>query len=114
MGKNAVQYSFSGHETFPFRYPWLKKGFDAVLEDPSVFQRDEAITILGVGKNMVRSIRHWCLTAEVLAESPEGGGVLRPTPTIGKGLGGKPYCFPACCGHARQASSDRRSPRTAG
>lgn len=79
MGKNAVQYSFSGHETFPFRYPWLKKGFDAVLEDPSVFQRDEAITILGVGKNMVRSIRHWCLTAEVLAESPEGGGVLRPT-----------------------------------
>ena len=27
----VVQHSFSGHETFPFRYPWLKKGFDAVL-----------------------------------------------------------------------------------
>ena len=37
----AVQYAFSGHETFPFRYPWLKKGFDAVREDPGVFLRDD-------------------------------------------------------------------------
>src|SRR4051812_32307390 len=28
MGAGAVQHSFSGHETFPFRYPWLKKGYD--------------------------------------------------------------------------------------
>src|SRR5437016_4735236 len=63
-----MQHSFSGHETFPFRYPWLKKGFDAVLADPQVFQREDAITTLGVGKNMVRSIRHWCLAAGVLEE----------------------------------------------
>ncbi len=74
-----MQHSFSGHETFPFRYPWLKKGFDAVREDPCVFLRDEALTTLGVGKNMVRSIRHWCLTAGVLEESPRGGGLLQPT-----------------------------------
>jgi hypothetical protein len=79
MSATAVQHSFSGHETFPFRYPWLKKGFDAVQEDPGVFQRDDATTILGVGKNMVRSIRHWCLTAGVLAESRDGGATLRPT-----------------------------------
>jgi len=75
----AVQHSFSGHETFPLRYPWLKKGFDAVREDPSVFLRDDAITTLGVGKNMVRSIRHWCLTAGVLAESTNNRAALRPT-----------------------------------
>ncbi len=74
-----MQYAFSGHETFPFRYPWLKKGFDAVREDGGVFLRDDAITTLGVGKNMVRSIRHWCLTAGVLAESRDGGPILRPT-----------------------------------
>jgi hypothetical protein len=79
MGVSAVQHSFSGHETFPFRYPWLKKGFDAVREDPFVFLRDHAIITLGVGKNMVRSIRHWCLTAGVLAESRHGGGALQPT-----------------------------------
>lgn len=78
MGVGAVQHSFSGHETFPFRYPWLKKGFDAVFADGNIFLRDDAITILGVGKNMVRSIRHWCLTAGVLDENNgEKGGALR-------------------------------------
>src|SRR5436309_10342574 len=79
MAVGAVQHSFSGHETFPFRYPWLKKGFDAVREDGEVFVRDDAITTLGVGKNMVRSIRHWCLAAGILEENREGLSGLRPT-----------------------------------
>ena len=74
---SSVQYQFSGHETFPFRYPWLKKGFDAVSNDGSMFVRDDAITTLGVGKNMVRSIRHWCLAAGILEESNKEG--LRPS-----------------------------------
>ncbi len=78
MGVGVVQHSFSGHETFPFRYPWLKKGFDAVREDGEVFLRDDAVTTLEVGKNMVRSIRHWCLAAGVVEENPERSG-LRPT-----------------------------------
>src|SRR4051812_35909504 len=77
MGVGAVQHSFSGHETFPFRYPWLKKGFDAVLEDGDVFAREDAITTLGVGKNMVRAIRHWCLAAGVVEEKPGAGTALR-------------------------------------
>lgn len=49
-----------------------------MLADGNVFLRDDAITILGVGKNMVRSIRHWCLTAGVLEENAaKEGGVLR-------------------------------------
>ncbi len=70
-------YQFSSHESFPLRYPWLKKGFDAVLVDGSAFLRDDATTALGVGKNMVRSIRHWCLSAGVVEEGEEDG--LRPT-----------------------------------
>lgn len=72
MGSSSL-YQFSGHETFPFRYPWLKKGFDAALSDAAVFTRDDAITTLGVGKNMVRSIRHWCLAAGVLDEGDREG-----------------------------------------
>ena len=75
--------SFSGHETFSFRYPWLKKGFDAVRADGGVFQNEDAITILGVGKNMVRSIRHWCLAAGLIEEDRQDGekrsSALRPT-----------------------------------
>ena len=61
-----IKPSFSGHQTFPFRYTWLKKGVDAVTSDPAVFTSDRATITLGVGKNMVRSIRHWCITAGLI------------------------------------------------
>lgn len=61
---------FSGHETFPFRTAWLKKAVDAVTADPRVFTREDAFVLLGVGKNMVRSIRHWALVAGVVEEDP--------------------------------------------
>jgi hypothetical protein len=38
-----------------------QKGVDAVRESPGLFREDRAMTVRGVGKNMVRSIRHWCL-----------------------------------------------------
>jgi hypothetical protein len=46
----------------------MKKGTDAVAIDPAVFAADDGMTRLGVGKNMVRSIRHWCLAAEMIEE----------------------------------------------
>ncbi len=64
----SLHPSFSGHETFPFRYAWLKKGLDGITRQPEIFGRDDAIVTLGVGKNMVRSIRHWCLATQVLEE----------------------------------------------
>jgi hypothetical protein len=65
-----VKVSFSGHETFPFRYAWLKKGVDAVDHTPDLFADEESAMVeLGVGKNMVRSIRHWCLATEVIEEA---------------------------------------------
>src|SRR5215212_3704187 len=70
---NAV--SFSGHETFPFRYSWLKKGIDAASQDPAIFSKEEAMSELGVGKNMVRSIRHWCLAARLIREDAVAGGI---------------------------------------
>ena len=63
---DKIKPSFSGHETFPFRYTWLKKGVDAVTDDPTVFSSDQATITLGVGKNMVRSIRHWCTSAGLI------------------------------------------------
>ena len=65
----------SGHETFPLRYGWLKKAYDAVGEmggEPdirAVFGED-AIARFGVGKNMVAAIRHWAQVTGILTESP--------------------------------------------
>ena len=66
--------SFSGHETFTLRHGWLKKAVDAVNEDEQLFAKDSAMVQLGVGKNMVRSIRHWSLAADVLNEVPASRG----------------------------------------
>jgi hypothetical protein len=50
--------SFSGHEKFHCRPFWLKKGYDFVLSGKK-FSDDDAVVALGVGKNMVSSIRYW-------------------------------------------------------
>jgi len=50
--------SFSGHESFVCRQFWLKKGYD-FIQDNGKFSDQMAVVSLGVGKNMVSSIRHW-------------------------------------------------------
>ena len=68
------QLKLSGHETFPLRYGWLKKAFDAVAEEESksskrsVFLADDAIARFGVGRNMVGSMRHWATAVGVIAD----------------------------------------------
>lgn len=54
----SKRYTFSGHETFPCRNLWLKKGYDFVA-DGGNFNAPDAVVHLGVGKNMVGSIRYW-------------------------------------------------------
>jgi hypothetical protein len=48
---------FSGHESFHCRSLWLKKGYDHLKSGYDF--KDEAPILLGVGKNMVSSIRYW-------------------------------------------------------
>jgi len=71
---------FSGHETFPLRYGWLKKVFDAVYpleqggrrsETKELFLNEEAIARFGVGKNMVGSMRHWATACHVIDEDED-------------------------------------------
>ena len=58
--KPGKTYRISGHETFPCRYAWLPKAVRGLQEDPKLFGDEEgAMVKLGVGKNMVRSIRFW-------------------------------------------------------
>jgi hypothetical protein len=52
------KYAFSGHESFPCKTLWLKKGYDFVKKEKD-FNAPESVVDLGVGKNMVASIRYW-------------------------------------------------------
>lgn len=53
---------FSGHQTFPVRYGWIYKIIQEVINKKSISDKEtiEAQMIsMGMGKNMVLSIRHW-------------------------------------------------------
>lgn len=78
-----INFRFSGHQTFAFRYGWLEKGVRGLAADPDLFRRDDAPTQLGVGKNMVASIRHWCEISQLFAPSPNAtsGGNRRFEPS---------------------------------
>ena len=52
------RYSFSGHESFFCKPLWLKKAYDSMNEGVN-FTSADAVAALGVGKNMVASIRFW-------------------------------------------------------
>lgn len=83
---------FSGHETFPLRYGWLKKAYDAVSKaelnsnaPKGVFSSDDAIADFGVGKNMVTSIRHWAVACDIIEEIKDKSGSYHTT-ALGKML----------------------------
>ncbi|WP_432475199.1 DUF4007 family protein [Brucella anthropi] len=75
---------FSGHETFPLRYGWLKKVYDAVTTDgkdvasKSLFSDDNSIARFGVGKNMVASMRYWAAACDVIGDVSTNQIAVRP------------------------------------
>jgi hypothetical protein len=76
--------TFSGHESFPLRFTWLTKavrGCEA-KRNQDLFARPDAMVLLGVGKNMVRSIRFWAVNTGVLEDAGADGRTThyRPSP----------------------------------
>jgi len=60
-----TKYTFSGHDSFQCRQLWLKKGYDYVQKGKN-FNNEDAVVQLGVGKNMVSSIRFWLKVFNVI------------------------------------------------
>lgn len=77
LATQDIRGQFSGHETFPLRYGWLNKVFDAVASSAhgtngNLFSREDAIARFGVGKNMVASMKHWALATEIIEVTNKG------------------------------------------
>lgn len=70
LTKPLYKLSFSGHDSFSCKQFWLKKGYDFVSEKKS-FNSDNAVVELGVGKNMVNSIRYWCKSFNIIDEKDD-------------------------------------------
>lgn len=56
--------AFGRHETFSLRYAWLTKGYREFANKKNR-ANEEAILSLGVGMNMVKSIRYWMRACQI-------------------------------------------------
>lgn len=65
---------FRAHETFFIRKGWLSKGMKYVNLSPDVFvnRNNNPMDVLGIGANMVKSLRYW-LQAVGLTMEPKSG-----------------------------------------
>ena len=83
--RDGYSPQLSGHETFPLRYGWLKKAFDAVQDSKdtednrTVFSGADAIARFGVGKNMVASMRHWANVSGIYYGAARPRSVIETT-----------------------------------
>src|SRR5258708_33622 len=70
-----MTYRVSGHESFTCRYAWLPKVVEQLQHDERLFSDEEnAMVKLGVGKNMVRSIRFWAQSSDIAISNGKGSG----------------------------------------
>lgn len=65
-----------GHEKFVLREGWMTKGIQGVSKDSRIFSGNDGADKLGVGTNMVKSIRYWMQAFEVINEDPKTGTTL--------------------------------------
>lgn len=65
-----------GHEKFVLREGWLTKGIRGVSEDDHLFSGNDGADKLGVGTNMVKSIRYWMQAFDLLNEDTKTGITL--------------------------------------
>lgn len=62
-----IKLKLKRHESFSIREGWLAKGIRNVKENSKTFSSAEATDILGIGTNMVKSLRYW-MSATCLAK----------------------------------------------
>lgn len=73
---------FRGHETFFIRKGWLTKGMKYVKRHPDVFvsKEEKPMDVLGIGTNMVKSLRYWMQAVGITKEPTHGKRVQQFTP----------------------------------
>lgn len=54
------------HESFSIREGWLSKGLLAVKNNSRVFSMDDATDVLGIGTNMVKSLKYWLYATNLI------------------------------------------------
>lgn len=63
-----IKLKLKRHESFSIREGWLAKGIKNVKEYGNVFALQNATDILGIGTNMVKSLKYWMTATRLIEE----------------------------------------------
>lgn len=75
------RFTFSGHQTFTLRHGWIPKAVELIERKADLLNGEDAMLELGIGKNMVDSLRYW-LQATKIATKESGIFSLTPLGTL--------------------------------
>lgn len=81
----GIKMRFGGHEKFFIRKGWLHKGVKNVIDNPEVFISKSPLPtdVLGLGNNMVKSLRYWLQTVG-LTQEPRTGKRIQEVTKMGQ------------------------------
>ncbi len=68
MSKMINKVKMKRHESFSIREGWLSKGLLAVKNNAKVFSCEESTDILGIGTNMVKSLKYWLYATNMIKD----------------------------------------------
>lgn len=74
------------HETFNLRKGWLRKGVKNILNDPTLFTNKNInpCNQLGIGTNMVKSLRYWLIATGITEEAIDKGKHIQRLTKLGE------------------------------
>ena len=74
------------HETFNLRKGWLRKGVKNILNDPTLFTNKNInpCNQLGIGTNMVKSLRYWLIATGITEEAIDKGKHIQKLTKLGE------------------------------
>ena len=74
------------HETFNLRKGWLRKGVKNILNNPTLFTNKNISPCnqLGIGTNMVKSLRYWLIATGIAEEAIDKGKHIQKLTKLGE------------------------------
>ena len=75
---------FKGHGSFAIRRGWLYKGLKNVRERADIFLAKNAMETLGLGSNMVKSLRYWMQATGLSKETSVGSHRVQHLTPLGE------------------------------
>ncbi|MHA2938003.1 DUF4007 family protein [Vibrio sp. RC27] len=87
MNIESTTLKFSGHQTFPIRYGWIYKIIQEVVNGESLSSKDDVdkqMESMGMGRNMVLSVRYWIQALNLVTCVDNKNQIYRLTPLAEK------------------------------